>query len=161
VPGHCLFYLQSINRICKDRDPGMTPPQTNSQTSIHTQGNNPLLLRIYVGYRLLLSVLFLTLVQLQWAPHYLGSDNHQLFSLTIIIYTVANLVTAALFHWSNWKPGETAVFAMSLIDTLAITLIMHASGSLDGSLGYLLMVTVVNICRARLPDCIRGISRWP
>jgi two-component system sensor histidine kinase PilS (NtrC family) len=139
----------------------MTPPQTNSQTSIHTQGNNPLLLRIYVGYRLLLSVLFLTLVQLQWAPHYLGSDNHQLFSLTIIIYTVANLVTAALFHWSNWKPGETAVFAMSLIDTLAITLIMHASGSLDGSLGYLLMVTVVNICRARLPDCIRGISRWP
>jgi two-component system sensor histidine kinase PilS (NtrC family) len=102
----------------------------------------PDLLRLYVGYRLLLSVLFFSLVQLQWAPNYLGSDDHQLFSLTIFLYTAINILTPLTFYLWRWKPGETAIFAMLLIDTAAITVMMYASGNLDGSLGYLLLVTV-------------------
>lgn len=125
----------------------MTPPVKPQNTYIqHPAGdsrdNSTRLLRLYVGYRLLLSVLFFSLVQLQWAPNYLGSDDHQLFSLTIFLYTAINILTPVAFYIWRWKPGETAIFAMLLIDTAAITVMMYASGNLDGSLGYLLLVTV-------------------
>jgi hypothetical protein len=80
------------------------------------------LLRLYVGYRLLLSVLFFSLVQLQWAPNYMGSDDHQLFSLTIFLYTAINILTPVAFYLWHWKPGETAIFAMLLIDAVAQSL---------------------------------------
>ena len=103
---------------------------------------DPRLLRVYVSYRLLLAILFLVIVQLQLAPNYLGSNNHQLFFLTASIYCIINISTVPLFHLQRWKPGETWVFAMLLVDTIALTMMMHASGGQDGSLGYLLMVTV-------------------
>ena len=49
------------------------------------QGNKPRLLLIYISYRLLLSVLFLTLTHFQLASDYLRTSNQQLFSLTIAI----------------------------------------------------------------------------
>ena len=103
---------------------------------------DPRLLRVYVSYRLLLAILFLVIVQLQLAPNYLGSNNHQLFSLTASLYCIINISTVPLFHLQRWKPGETWVFAMLFVDTIALTMMMHASGGQDGSLGYLLMVTV-------------------
>ncbi|MDC0953762.1 hypothetical protein OAR92_03730 [Porticoccaceae bacterium] len=45
----------------------------------------PRLLRIYISYRLLLSVLFLALTHFQLASDYLRTSNQQLFSLTIAI----------------------------------------------------------------------------
>ena len=103
---------------------------------------DPRLLRVYVSYRLLLAILFLVIVQLQLAPNYLGSNNHQLFFLTASIYCIINISTVPLFHVQGWKPSETWVFAMLFVDTIALTMMMHASGGQDGSLGYLLMVTV-------------------
>ena len=82
----------------------MTPPVKSQNTYIqHPAGdsrdNGTRLLRLYVGYRLLLSVLFFSLVQLQWAPNYLGSDDHQLFSLTIFLYTAINILTPVAFYF--------------------------------------------------------------
>ncbi|MCT2534135.1 PAS domain-containing sensor histidine kinase [SAR92 clade bacterium H231] len=121
----------------------MVPPGSIDRQHIETdQGNKPRLLRIYISYRLLLSVLFLALTHFQLASDYLRTSNQQLFSLTIVLYSIINVVTALVFYRQRWRPSETALFAMLLIDTIAITSMMHASDSPDGSLGYLLMVTV-------------------
>lgn len=121
----------------------MVPPGSIDPQSIETDpGNKPRLLRIYIGYRLLLSALFLALTQFQLTDDYLGTSNQQLFSLIIVLYSMISVGTAILFYRQHWRPGETALFAMLLIDTMAITSMMHASESSEGSLGYLLMVTV-------------------
>jgi two-component system, NtrC family, sensor histidine kinase PilS len=110
--------------------------------SLDDHSSSPRLLRLYVGYRLFLSSLLLWLVQFDFAPTYLGSDNPSLFSLTASAYTGVNLVSLPLFYLRRWQPSETALFAMLLIDIVAVNLMMHASGGLAGSVGYLLMVTV-------------------
>ena len=64
----------------------MVPPGSIDRQHIESdQGNKPRLLRIYISYRLLLSVLFLTLTHFQLASDYLRTSNQQLFSLTIAI----------------------------------------------------------------------------
>ena len=64
----------------------MVPPGSIDRQYIETdQGNKPRLLLIYISYRLLLSVLFLTLTHFQLASDYLRTSNQQLFSLTIAI----------------------------------------------------------------------------
>lgn len=120
-----------------DRQPKITAPIPNSDRNI-----DPRLLRVYVSYRLILALLFLIIVQLQLAPNYLGSNNYQLFSFTTSIYCIINTGTVALFHLQRWTPSETSVFAMLFADIIALTIMMHASSGQDGSLGYLLMVTV-------------------
>ena len=110
--------------------------------SLDDHSSSPRLLRLYASYRLFLSSLLLWLVQFDFAPTYLGSDNPSLFSLTASAYIGVNLVSLSLFYLKRWQPSETALFAMLLIDIVAINLMMHASGGLAGSVGYLLMVTV-------------------
>ena len=64
----------------------MVPPGSIDRQHIETdQSNKPRLLRIYISYRLLLSVLFLALTHFQLASDYLRTSNQQLFSLTIAI----------------------------------------------------------------------------
>ncbi len=104
--------------------------------------SSPRLLRLYASYRLFLSCLLLWLVQFDFAPTYLGSDNPSLFSLTASAYIGINLISLPLFYLKRWQPSETALFAMLLIDIIAINLMTHASGGLAGSVAYLLMVTV-------------------
>lgn len=110
--------------------------------SLDDHSTSPRLLRLYACYRLFLSILLLWLVQFDFAPTSLGSDNPSLFSLTASAYIGVNLVSLPLFYLRRWQPSETALFAMLLIDIIAINLMMHASGGLAGSVGYLLMVTV-------------------
>ena len=110
--------------------------------NLDDHSNSPRLLRLYASYRLFLSSLLLWLVQFDFAPTYLGSDNPSLFSLTASAYIGVNLVSLPLFYLKRWQLSETALFAMLLIDIIAINLMMHASGGLAGSVGYLLMVTV-------------------
>lgn len=104
--------------------------------------SSPRLLRLYASYRLFLSSLLLWLVQFDFSPTYLGSENPQLFALTASTYIGVNLISLPLFYLKRWQPSETALFAMLLIDIIAINLMMIASGGLAGSVGYLLMVTV-------------------
>ena len=111
-------------------------------SSLDKRSTSPRLIRLYAIYRLLLSSLLLGLVQLEFAPTYLGSDNPSLFSITAIAYTAINLVCLPLFFLNHWRPGETTLFAVLLIDIIAINLMMTTSGGLAGSVGYLLMVTV-------------------
>ena len=113
----------------------MVPPGSIDRQHIETdEGNKPTLLRIYISYRLLLSVLFLALTHFQLASDYLRTSNQQLFSLTTGLYSIISVVTALVFYRQHWRPSETALFSILLIDTIAITSLMLASDSPYGSL---------------------------
>jgi two-component system sensor histidine kinase PilS (NtrC family) len=59
--------------------------------SLDDHSTSPRLLRLYACYRLFLSILLLWLVQFDFAPTSLGSDNPSLFSLTASAYIGVNL----------------------------------------------------------------------
>ena len=100
------------------------------------------LLKFYSGYRVFLGALILWLGYLESAPAYFGSTDSNLFSLTTIIYLAIAVISLPLFFMMHWRPGETSLFAMLLVDVAAINLMLYSSAGLAGSMGYLLMVTV-------------------
>jgi hypothetical protein len=51
-----------------------------------------------------------------------------------VLYSIINAVTALVFYRQRWRPIETALFSMLLIDTVAINSMMLASDSPYGSL---------------------------
>ena len=100
------------------------------------------LLKFYSGYRLLLSAMLLWRGQLDSSPIYFGHRDSSLFSIAAAGYLVVSLISLPLFHLFRWRPSETLLFAMSLVDVVAINLMLYRSGGMAGSMGYLLMVTV-------------------
>lgn len=100
------------------------------------------LLRVYALYRLFLAAMFLAMAHFEIAPEYLGSTGKSLFYYTTLAYTLINLLSLPLFFQRDWLPGEKLLFGLLFVDVVALNLLMYSSGGLDGSLGYLLMVTV-------------------
>ena len=100
------------------------------------------LLKLYSSYRLFLAALLLWLGYLESSPVYFDGSDSGLFSLTAAAYLVASLINLTLFQIMRWRPTETLLFAMLLVDVVAINLMLYSSGGMAGSMGYLLMVTV-------------------
>ena len=100
------------------------------------------LLKLYSSYRLFLAALLLWLGYLESSPVYFDGSDSGLFSLTAAAYLVASLINLTLFQIMRWRPSETLLFAMLLVDVVAINLMLYSSGGMAGSMGYLLMVTV-------------------
>ena len=100
------------------------------------------LLKLYSSYRLFLAALLLWLGYLESSPVYFDGSDSGLFSLTAAAYLVASLINLTLFQILRWRPTETLLFAMLLVDVVAINLMLYSSGGMAGSMGYLLMVTV-------------------
>ncbi len=100
------------------------------------------LLRVYSYYRTLLGSLLLLMFQGQFASNVLGNDNPGLFLYTSIAYTALGFLSL-LFMWRvKFLPSAQVVFVLLLLDVLAISFLMHASGGALSGLGYLLLVVV-------------------
>lgn len=92
-------------------------------------------------YRFLVAGGMLLLFKLELGPHLLGHDKPSLFQHTAIAYFLFTLLTIPLLY--RRRPGYRAqVVMMVLVDIIAITLIMHASGGLSTGLGVLLAVSI-------------------
>ena len=116
----------------------MTPNLLN-----HPVSYNPYdLLRIYTYYRTLLGSVLLLMFQIEFAPKVLGYNNANLFLYTSIAYTVINFITLVVMWRLKYSPSQRKLFGSLLIDVLAITLLMHASGGAVSGLGYLLLVAI-------------------
>ena len=100
------------------------------------------LLTFYSGYRVILSGLLLWLGHLDSSPIFFENSDSNLFSTTAAAYLIASLLNLPLFQLLHWKPGDNLLFAMLLVDVVAINLMLYSSGGMAGSMGYLLMVTV-------------------
>lgn len=100
------------------------------------------LLRVYTYYRTLLGSLLLIMFEVQFAPKELGSDNPTLFFYTSAIYTVINCMTLIVMWQLKFSPSQRKLFGSLIVDVVAISLLMHASGGALSSLGYLLLVAI-------------------
>src|SRR5690606_23739718 len=72
----------------------------------------------------------------------LGNDNSDLFFYTSAIYTAINCLTLIVMQQLKFLPSQRKLFGSLLVDVVAITLLMHASGGAISGLGYLLMVAI-------------------
>ncbi|MFC3114311.1 sensor histidine kinase [Cellvibrio fontiphilus] len=107
------------------------------------QAYNPYdLLRIYTYYRTLLGSVLLLMFQIEFAPKILGNDNPHVFFYTSIAYTAINFLTLVVMWRVKYAPSQSKLFGSLLIDVVAISLLMHASGGAPSGLGYLLLIAI-------------------
>lgn len=92
-------------------------------------------------YRLLLAVLFVLLPALGLGPGFLGTHAPQLFEAVSVTYlALAALLAPAL--WLQRPAFGRQLYAGFVLDLVALTLIMHASGGIQNGLGMLILVAV-------------------
>ncbi len=114
----------------------------SSSLNTHLNYNPYDLLRIYTYYRTLLGSLLLLMFEIQFAPKVLGNDNPDLFLYTSIAYTAINFMTLIVMWRLEYSPSQRKLFGSLLIDVVAISLLMHASGGAVSGLGYLLLIAI-------------------
>lgn len=98
-------------------------------------------LRFLNLYRLTISALFAGLYQLGSLPKPLGSTDPQLFYITSLIYVAFAVLANGPIIWRRPR-FDTQVYVHLGVDILAMTVLMHSSGSMESGLGMLLVVTI-------------------
>jgi two-component system sensor histidine kinase PilS (NtrC family) len=112
-------------------------------TSLKLSSYNPYdLLRIYTYYRTLLGAVLLLMFQLEFAAKVLGSNNPTLFFYTSAFYTGFNFLSLVLMWRLRFQPSARNLFSSLLVDVIALSLLMHASGGAQSGLGYLLLIAI-------------------
>jgi two-component system sensor histidine kinase PilS (NtrC family) len=100
-----------------------------------------LLLKVFLGYRLILASLFLTLYYSDTHSSLLGSYDSNLFIYSSQSYLILSFISAICI---TWRLTSYAIQAQWLIftDIIILTLIMHASGGINSGIGTLLAVSI-------------------
>jgi two-component system sensor histidine kinase PilS (NtrC family) len=110
-------------------------------TQIAEQREDWRLLRIYAGYRLALSLLLIGLFAIKTTDPLIGAQNPSLFLATALGYLITTVTASAyLLQWRRHITSSS--FILLLLDILALTLMMHASGSINTQLSLLYLVTI-------------------
>jgi two-component system sensor histidine kinase PilS (NtrC family) len=100
-----------------------------------------LLLKVFLGYRLILASLFVALFYSGASPSYLGSYDSKLFIYSSQSYLLLSFLSAICIAW---RLTSYAIQAQLLIftDIIILTLVMHASGGINSGIGTLLAVSI-------------------
>ncbi|VAW85864.1 Two-component sensor PilS [hydrothermal vent metagenome] len=111
------------------------PPALNNQA----QSWQPLL---YLNtYRAVLSSFFLIIILIGTGPQILGEHNPSLFLVMSVLYLITSIVAFFSIHWR--RPSFLIqVYLHVIIDIIAITLLMHASGGLQSGIAILLIIAI-------------------
>lgn len=100
---------------------------------------NPL--RVFNFYRLTLAASFVLSAATGTSQAFIGEEMPLLFRPTAVLYLVFAIIS--LIAYFRRKPDfEIQVYAQVLVDIVAISLIMHASGGVASGLGTLLVVAI-------------------
>jgi two-component system sensor histidine kinase PilS (NtrC family) len=92
-------------------------------------------------FRILVASALIALFYLIARPRVLGGENSMLFLLVGFTYLMASI--ASIYTLSRRMPAFTIqVIGQLLVDVVAITALMHASGGIQSGLGNLLLVSV-------------------
>ncbi|MBA2491805.1 MAG: two-component sensor histidine kinase [Gammaproteobacteria bacterium] len=97
-------------------------------------------LRLLNVYRLALAVLFMAVIVIS-GPNVLGQHNAFLFIAINALY-ILFLLSSGVSGRYRWPALKLQVYAQALIDIVAITLLMHASGGIGSGLGVLMIAAV-------------------
>jgi two-component system sensor histidine kinase PilS (NtrC family) len=92
-------------------------------------------------FRILVASALLALFYLIDRPRVLGGENGVLFLLVGFMYLIAGVASVYTLN-RRLPPFTIQVVAQLLIDIVAITTLMHASGGIQSGLGNLLLVSV-------------------
>lgn len=98
-------------------------------------------LRLFLIYRILLALALLFFFYSPSGPGFLGRFDPVLYGFTAVLYVGLTLISALFWYWGSPSPHQQT-YLILLVDILAITLLMHASGGIESGLGMLLAVSI-------------------
>ena len=102
---------------------------------------NVALFRIYVAYRTLLSVVLLIMLISPNTRQLVGGLNPNLYLVVSLLYLISNIVLMGALG-TRWYQNRKFLFAIFLVDIVAIVLLTDASGGIGSGLPVLLVITV-------------------
>ena len=106
-------------------------------------GQNQLLFRIYLIYRILLSVIFLLLLTLPATRQLVGSQNPLTYTVVSALYLLSNVALLGA-NANRIRQSSVGLVAMFFIDIACITVVSDASGGMVSGLPLLLTVTIAS-----------------
>ena len=112
-----------------------------SQDSTRNQGADWRLLQVYGYYRLFLAALLLGLYAFKPDAIAIGAFSPTLFLITAIGYVAASISTVIFLRWQRSQIPSQSLMLL-LVDVVALTLMVHASGGINTQLTLLFMVTI-------------------
>lgn len=98
-------------------------------------------LRFFNFYRTILSGVFVVLLVFNNLPRPLGTYDPELFTVVSIAYLLCAILAQLAVEYRIYR-YDAQVLSQLLLDVIAITLMMHASGGVDSGFGMLLVVGV-------------------
>ncbi|WP_432743254.1 HAMP domain-containing sensor histidine kinase [Methylobacter sp. G7] len=100
-----------------------------------------LLLKVFLGYRLILAGLFVSLFYSDTNASLLGAYDSKLFTYSSQSYLILSIISGVCIVWR--LTSYTAQAQLLIVtDILILTLIMHASGGVNSGMGVLLAVSI-------------------
>ncbi len=100
-----------------------------------------LLLKVFLGYRLILAGLFVALFYSSSDSSLLGTYDSQLFVYSSQSYLILSIISGICIVW-RLTGYTTQAQLLIFTDILILTLIMHASGGINSGMGTLLAVSI-------------------
>jgi len=96
---------------------------------------------IFNLYRLTVAIIFVISVLSHFSPNFLGQFDKKLFLVTGFLYS--GFAIFCIFSIKKkWPRFNLQVFGQFLLDIVAITLLMHASGGVNSGLGLLFIIAI-------------------
>ncbi|MGZ5007093.1 MAG: sensor histidine kinase [Methylobacter sp.] len=100
-----------------------------------------MLLKVFLGYRLILAGIFIALFYSYTDSSLLGTYDSQLFTYSSQCYLALSILSAICIIW-RLTSYTTQAQLLIFTDILILTLIMHASGGINSGMGTLLAVSI-------------------
>ncbi|MGR9013940.1 MAG: sensor histidine kinase [Gammaproteobacteria bacterium] len=100
-----------------------------------------LLLKVFLGYRLVLAGLFVILFYSETNSSLLGAYDSKLFTYSSQSYLIISILSGICIVW-RLTSYTTQSQLLIITDILILTLIMHASGGVNSGMGALLAVSI-------------------
>ncbi|MFL0795968.1 MAG: hypothetical protein K6L73_00545 [Cellvibrionaceae bacterium] len=113
---------------------------TSQSSPADSQGRK--LLGINAYFRLVLSLILVSLFYSGFSREVLGSSNPELFSLISLLYAGLASATTIYLSFRRFWLDEGRIFVFQFCDIAILTTLMHTSGGIGSGIGYLLMFVV-------------------
>lgn len=118
----------------------MSTPATLGSPGPKPPPQNRVLYRIYIGYRWLLSAVFLLLMIIPSARDLVGGLNPGQYLFTTVLFLVSNVILL-LTLGRDWQRSNTFLVLLFSVDIACIMLLADASGGMSSGLPLLLAIT--------------------
>ncbi len=120
----------------------MNRPAILTRPAAYSGGQqNVALFRIYVAYRTILSVVLLIMLVSPNTRQLVGGLNPNLYLAVALLYLVSSIVLMGALG-TGWHQNRKFLFAVFMVDVVAIVLLTGASGGIASGLPVLLVITV-------------------